>query len=48
MGESYEMLRIAGVRRPEDREDHIVHSIGLGFTDIDTEMRERPWQETRL
>ena len=38
--ESYEMLRMAGVRRPEDRGDHIVHAIGVGFSDIDQEMRE--------
>ncbi len=38
--ESYEMLRMAGVRRPEDRGDHIVHAVGIGFTDIDQEMRE--------
>ena len=28
--EYYEMIRMAGVRRVEDRDDHIVHSIGLG------------------
>ena len=38
--EYYEMLRMAGVRHPEDREDHIVHAVGVGFTVIDTEMRE--------
>ena len=38
--EIYEKLRMAGVRRPEDREDHQVHAIGVGFTDIDQEMRE--------
>ena len=38
--ESYEMLRMAGVRHAEDRDDHIVHAVGLGFTDIDAEMRE--------
>ena len=38
--EYYEMLRMAGVRHPGDREDHIVHAVGLGFTDIDEEMRE--------
>ena len=38
--ESYEMLRIAGVRRPEDRNDHIVHGIGIGFTDVDKETRD--------
>ena len=38
--EYYEMIRMAGVRRPEDRDDHIVHAIGLGLTVIDTEMRD--------
>ena len=38
--EYYEMIRMAGVRRPEDRDDHIVHAVGLGFTEIDAEMRE--------
>ncbi len=38
--EKYEMLRIAGVRRIEDREDHIVHAIGAGFSDIDYQTRE--------
>ena len=36
----YEMLRMAGVRHPGDRDDHIVHAVGLGFTVIDAEMRE--------
>ena len=38
--EFYEMIRMAGVRRAEDRDDHIVHAIGLGLTKIDAEMRE--------
>ena len=38
--EYYEMLRMAGVRHPKDRDDNIVHAIGLGFTDIDVEMRD--------
>ena len=38
--ESYSMLRMAGVRHIEDRTDHRVHAIGLGFSDIDAEMRE--------
>ncbi|MBR2256085.1 MAG: response regulator, partial [Blautia sp.] len=38
--EYYEMLRMAGVRHPKDRDDNIVHAIGLGFTDIDSEMRD--------
>ena len=42
------MLRIAGVRRAEDRTDNTVHAIGLGFTDIDTEMREHMSQSHAL
>lgn len=38
--DTYEMLRMAGVRRPGEREDHIVHTIGVGFSDIDNDMRE--------
>jgi signal transduction histidine kinase/DNA-binding response OmpR family regulator len=34
------MLRMAGVRHPKDRDDNIVHAIGLGFTDIDSDMRD--------
>ncbi len=37
---SYEMLRMAGVRHAEDRTDHIVHAVGVGFSDIDEEMKE--------
>ena len=36
----YEMLRMAGVRHPGDRDDHKVHAVGVGFTVIDAEMRE--------
>ena len=38
--EYYEMIRMAGVRHEEDRDDHIVHAVGLGLTVIDEEMRE--------
>ena len=38
--EYYEMIRMAGVRHAEDRDDHIVHAVGLGLTVIDAEMRE--------
>jgi signal transduction histidine kinase/CheY-like chemotaxis protein len=34
------MIRMAGVRHAEDRDDHIVHAVGLGLTVIDEEMRE--------
>ena len=37
--EYYEMIRMAGVRHPEDRDDHMVHAVGLGLTVIDAEMR---------
>lgn len=46
--ESYEMLRIAGVRHPEDRDDHIVHAIGLGFTDVDEETKRTLAQSRAL
>jgi len=38
--EYYEMLRMAGVRHPADRDDNIVHAVGIGFTVIDKEMRK--------
>ena len=38
--ESYEMLRMAGVRHAEQRTDNQIHKIGAGFTDIDEEMRD--------
>ena len=36
----YEMIRMAGVRHAADRDDHIVHAIGLGLTNVDAEVRE--------
>lgn len=38
--EYYEMIRMAGERHPEERDDHTVHTVGLGLTVIDEEMRE--------
>ncbi len=38
--EYYEMIRMAGVRKAKDRDDGVVHAIGLGLTVIDEEMRE--------
>ena len=46
--ESYAMLRMAGVRHIEDRADHLVHAIGVGFTDIDEEMRKSMAQQQAL
>lgn len=37
--ETYEMVRFAGVRHPEDRDDGIVHAVGACFTNIDDETR---------
>ncbi len=31
---------MAGVKHPDDWEEHTVHAVGAGFTDIDSEMRE--------
>ena len=38
--ESYEMLRMAGVRHAEQRTDNQIHKVGIGFSDIDEEMRD--------
>ena len=38
--EKYEMIRFAGVRHPEDREDHKVHSVGAGISDVDADTRQ--------
>ncbi len=44
----YEMLRMAGVRHPADRDDHMVHAVGIGFTVIDAEMRSALAQSNAL
>ncbi|MBO5623984.1 MAG: response regulator, partial [Butyrivibrio sp.] len=46
--ETYEMLRMAGVRRPEDRNDHIIHAVGVGFSDVDRQTRETLEQQKAL
>ncbi|MGI6221245.1 MAG: response regulator [Coriobacteriales bacterium] len=46
--EAYEMLRMAGVRHVEDRDDGIVHAVGVGFTDVDAETREQMAQSQAL
>ena len=38
--ESYEMIRFAGVRHPEDRDDAIVHAVSMCFSDVDAETRK--------
>ena len=39
--ERYEMLRMAGVRLIEERDDNMVHAIAAGFSDVDRETREQ-------
>ena len=46
--EEYEMLRIAGVRLIEDRDDHIVHAIGAGFSNVDRQTRNEMEQNRAL
>ena len=46
--EYYEMLRMAGVRHPADRDDNIVHAVGVGFTVVDVEMRKSIEQNRAL
>ncbi|MBR6221833.1 MAG: response regulator [Lachnospiraceae bacterium] len=46
--EMYEMIRMAGVRHPEDRDDKIVHAIGMGFTNVDAETRRTLTQTQAL
>ena len=46
--ESYEMIRFAGVRHPEDRNDHIVHNVSACFTDVDSETRRTLEQSQAL
>ena len=46
--ETYEMLRMAGVRSPEDRDDRTVHAIGVGFSDVDGETRRSMEQSQAL
>ncbi len=46
--ESYEMVRFAGVRHPEDRYDHLVHKVGACFTDVDAETRKSLEQNETL
>ena len=46
--QQYEMVRIAGVRTIAERDDQIVHGIGIGFSDVDRQMREEMEQNRAL
>ena len=46
--ESYEMVKFAGVRHPEDRPDHLMNSVGACFTNVDIETRKSLAQSEAL
>ncbi len=46
--DSYEEIRFAGVRHPEDREDHKVHAVGACFVNVDSETRKTMEQNRAL
>ena len=46
--ETYESVHFAGVRHPEDREDHSVHSVGACFVDVDADMRKTMAEQQAL
>ena len=46
--DTYEEVRFAGVRHPEDRDDHLVHAVGACFVDVDTETRKNMAQSLAL
>ena len=46
--DTYEEVRFAGVRHPEDRDDHLVHAVGACFVDVDEETRKNMAQSLTL
>jgi len=46
--ESYEAVRFAGVRLPQERDDHIVHNVGACFVNVDMETRKDLMQQEEL
>ena len=46
--ETYETVRFAGVRHPEDRNDGLVHNVGACFADTDAETRKAMEQNQAL
>ena len=46
--DTWEEVRFAGVRHPEDRADQLVHAVGACFVDVDTEMRKSMEQSMEL
>ena len=45
---TWEEVRFAGVRHPEDRKDHLVHAVGACFVDVDQETRKNMEQQQAL
>jgi len=46
--DTWEEVRFAGVRHPEDRNDHLVHVVGACFVDVDRETRKSMEQQQAL
>jgi signal transduction histidine kinase/CheY-like chemotaxis protein len=46
--ESWEAVKFAGVRHPDEREDHMVHTVGACFVDVDEETRNDMEQKETL
>ena len=46
--DTWEEVRFAGVRHPEDRKDHLVHAVGACFVDVDLETRKSMEQKQAL
>ena len=46
--ESWEAVKFAGVRHPDEREDHVVHTVGACFADVDAETRSSLDQKQTL
>ncbi|MBR4163356.1 MAG: hypothetical protein IKR11_07520, partial [Solobacterium sp.] len=46
--DTWEEVRFAGVRYPEDRKDQLVHAVGACFVDVDRETRKNMAQQQAL
>ena len=46
--DTWEEVRFAGVRYPEDRKDHLVHAVGACFVNVDRETRKNMEQQQAL
>ena len=46
--ESWEAVKFAGVRHPDQRDDHLVHTVGACFADIDDETKSELEQKQLL